>query len=129
MRARELRDVIEVLVVPSLYGALRELNKPRGSQRKARLLVKQALDQLVGMMVTDKGEHAIWPDQPPLGQLQQRDTGAQGDPVVLNTGGEPFKYGADHEFVEKPEGTMRCGRCGSLDGSPSAALPCPKGAA
>ena len=82
MRARELRDVLEVLIVPSLYGALRELNKPRGSRRKARLLVKQALDQLVGM----RGKPE--PAAPGLGQLVQRDAAKGTDPVALNTGGK-----------------------------------------
>ncbi len=100
MRARELRDVIEVLIVPSLYGALVELTKKKGSRRKARLLVKQALDQLRLSMAPPTAESADI-------------AGAA--------------VGANHEFVEKPEGPMRCGRCGSLDGSPSAALPCSKG--
>ncbi len=50
MRARELRDVIEVLIVPSLDRAVKELVEKRGSRRKARLLVQQSLDQLRGMM-------------------------------------------------------------------------------
>ena len=54
MRARELRDVIEVLIVPSLERALNELSDRRGSRRKARLLVQQSVDQLFGMMVVDK---------------------------------------------------------------------------
>lgn len=105
MRARELRDVIEVLILPSLERALNELNKPRGSRRRARLLVQQSVDQLFGMMVVDKkpvmppvlkpGERLPLDrldelaGQPPLGQLQQRDAGARVDPVALNTGGEP----------------------------------------
>ncbi len=68
MRARELRDVVEVLILPSLERALNELNQRRGSRRKARLLVQQSVDQLYGMMVVDKRvERTTAPSQPPLG--------------------------------------------------------------
>ncbi len=50
MRARELRDVIEVLIVPSLDLALEELNQKRGSRRRARMLVQQSVDQLRKML-------------------------------------------------------------------------------
>jgi hypothetical protein len=110
MRARDLRDVVEVLIIPSLERALKELYGKGGSRRTARLLVQQSVDQLYGMMVVDKTpEPAATPPR-----------GITDDFELVNVG-------ANHEFVEKPEGPMRCGRCGALDGSPSAALPCSKG--
>jgi len=50
VRAREIRDVVEILVLPSLTRALDELTKKKGSRRVARLLVKQSVDQLRGMV-------------------------------------------------------------------------------
>ena len=50
MRARDLRDVIEVLILPSLNRAVDELTARNGSKRRARLLVEQSRDQLSGMM-------------------------------------------------------------------------------
>lgn len=95
MRARELWDVIEVLVLPSLWSALQELNKPRhGNRTRARLLVKQSFEQLrMGLLSSKPKSSGITTFEmqqvPPLGQLEQRDAGAQGDPAVLNTGGKP----------------------------------------
>ena len=64
MRARELRDVVEVLILPSLERAIEELTKKNGSRRKARLLVAQALEQLRGVTVRDK-EPEEAPIEPP----------------------------------------------------------------
>ena len=50
MRARELRDVVEVLILPTLDRALEELTSKNGSKRRARLLVQLSVNQLSGMM-------------------------------------------------------------------------------
>ncbi len=54
MRARELRDVIEALVLPSMERAFVELTKKNGSRRRARLLVQLSVNQLSGMMAKPK---------------------------------------------------------------------------
>ncbi len=56
MRAREIRDVIDALILLGLYRALWELTKKNGSRRRARLLVSQALDQLCKMTARDEEE-------------------------------------------------------------------------
>lgn len=77
MRARELRDVIKILVLPNLERALRDLTDKRGSRRTARLLVKQAFDQLLLSMApptaeerfSDAGDRAMPADPAkPLGR-------------------------------------------------------------
>ena len=88
MRARELRDVVEVLILPSLERAIEELTKKNGSRRKARLLVGQSVQHLRDMMVRDKQpeEAPIKPAGPRLGIEIQRDAAKGADPVALNTG-------------------------------------------
>ena len=82
MRARELRDVIEVLIVPSLDRAVRELVDKRGSRRKARLLVQQSLDQLRGMMAE--------PVEPaPSGRRKPSAKGSVADFEVVNPADDP----------------------------------------
>jgi hypothetical protein len=158
MRARDLRDVVKVLIIPSLERALKELYGKGGSRRTARLLVQQSVDQLYGMMVVDKtpepaatpargitddfeltnpaagAEHDFSHDQTTegfgicrCGVVDDSEASAKACTAgPADSYGNPA-VGANHEFVEKPEGPMRCGRCGALDGSPSAALPCSKG--
>lgn len=152
MRARDFRDVVEVLIIPSLERALDELTGKRGSRRKARLLVQQSVDQLFGMMVVDKKPEPAsgidcdrMPPAPPADVQHDfsHDQTTEGfgicrcgivedsEESARSCTAEPadagVTVGVNHEFVEKPEGPMRCGRCGALDGSPSAALPCSKG--
>jgi hypothetical protein len=126
VRARDLRDVVEVLIIPSLERALKELYGKGGSRRTARLLVQQSVDQLYGMMVVDKTpEPAATPARGITDGFELTNP-ANGGSTPGDSGSVPA-VGANHEFVEKPEGPIRCGRCGALDGSPSAALPCSKG--
>ncbi len=64
MRARELRDVVEVLILPSLERAIEELTKKKGSRRRARLLVAQSVQQLRDMTVSAKQPEEA-PIEPP----------------------------------------------------------------
>ena len=65
MRARELRDIVEVIILPSLDRALAELRGKGGSKVRARLLVQQSVDQLRGAMREDADPPAEpKPDEP-----------------------------------------------------------------
>lgn len=66
MRTREVRDVIDVLILPGLDRALDELTKKNGSRRRARLLIGQSVDQLRKMTARDE-EPEKAPAEPILG--------------------------------------------------------------
>ncbi len=56
MRARDLRDIIDVLVLPSLERALEELEPKGGSRARARILVSHAAEQLRGIVVQPEAD-------------------------------------------------------------------------
>ena len=113
MKALEMQDVLDVLVVPGLGRALDELTKKNGSKRRARILVAQSLDQLRKMM------------PPPAASVVAAAYGAVQESLTKTVLGptEPDPHGHDFGLGKTAEGYGVC-RCGAVENTDAAIQPC-----
>ncbi len=123
VRARDLRDIIDVLVLPSLERALEELEPKGGSRARARILVRHAAEQLRGIVVqpeADRFNRMRQQERQEAGVHRQTDLDCDADP-----------HGHDFTFVrdlvdpaDASAGYVGKCRCGAYEGSEKASVGC-----
>jgi hypothetical protein len=79
VRARDIRDVVEIILLPSLERAYDELYAKGGSRRKARILIAQSIDQL--RMICPPPAPARPVDDKPFGHVDLRGTASPSSPT------------------------------------------------